>query len=68
MPAPSASPSAEEVAGTEQADEANHDQVQGNDEIEQTRHQQNQDTGNQGEQRGEGNVQIQGGLQYSDKN
>lgn len=40
---------AEEMSCTEQADEADHNQVQGNDEIQQTRHQQNQDTGDQGE-------------------
>jgi hypothetical protein len=42
----------------EQADQANHDQVNSNNEVKQARHQQDQDASYEGNQRGKRKVQI----------
>jgi hypothetical protein len=53
----------EEVPGTEQADQADDDQVQGDNEVKQARHQQNENAGDQGQQRAQGDVKTHACLE-----
>ena len=57
--------SPEQVAGAEQADQTDHDQIQRDDQIQKTRHDQNQNSGDQRNQRSQAQVNIHGGFPFS---